>query len=64
MARKCDICGRGPKVIIKRSHSHIGVRTRQLLNLQKVTIKGEKMKVCTKCLKGLYKEKKVKSSSK
>ena len=60
MARKCDICGRGPKVIVKRTHAHKAIRTRQLLNLRTVKIKGKKMKVCMKCLKKLYKKGKIK----
>ena len=57
MSKKCDICGREPKIAIKRSHSHIAIRHWKYLNLQTKTINGKKMKVCPKCLKSLKKEK-------
>lgn len=51
MSRTCDICKRGPKKSIKRSHSNIATIRRQYLNLQKRKVDGKTIKVCTKCLK-------------
>ena len=55
MARKCDVCGRGPRKSQKRSHSSIKTIRRQYLNLQKKTIDGKKMNVCTKCIRTMKK---------
>ena len=55
MSRRCDLCGRGPKKIIRRSHSKRATIGRQYLNLQTKTIDGKKKKVCTKCIKTITK---------
>ncbi|MFA6296591.1 MAG: L28 family ribosomal protein [Patescibacteria group bacterium] len=57
MAKRCDICKRGPKKSVSRSHSNIANKRRQYLNLQKMDYKGEELKVCTKCMKTLYRTK-------
>ncbi|HOZ56050.1 MAG: 50S ribosomal protein L28 [Parcubacteria group bacterium ADurb.Bin316] len=57
MARRCDICGRGPQKDVSRSHSNIKTIQRQYINLQVKKIDGKKMKVCTKCIKTLSKTK-------
>lgn len=57
MARKCQICGRGPLVRAKRSHSNIATKRRLYPNLQKITHKGKKILACAKCIKSLYKTK-------
>lgn len=55
MARRCEICGRGPQVGNKVSHSHILTKRRWLPNIQSVranvggTVK--RVRVCTRCLK-------------
>ena len=58
MSRVCEICKRGPKKAVSRSHSNIATIRRQYLNLQKKTIDGKSIKVCTKCLKTQSKIKK------
>jgi large subunit ribosomal protein L28 len=55
MARKCELCGRGPKKDASRSHSNIKTIKRQYINLQTKRIDGRKMLVCTKCLKTMAK---------
>ncbi|NCO80089.1 50S ribosomal protein L28 [Candidatus Falkowbacteria bacterium CG10_big_fil_rev_8_21_14_0_10_38_22] len=57
MAKKCDICGRGSTKGASRSHSNIKTTRRLNINLQTKRIKGKKMKVCTKCIKTLAKNK-------
>lgn len=53
MSRTCDICQRGPKKAVNRSHSNIATLRRQYLNLQKRKVDGKTMSICTKCLKKL-----------
>lgn len=57
MAKKCDLCGRGPTRDASRSHSNIKTVKRQHINLQSKKIDGKKMKVCTKCIKTMVKMK-------
>ncbi|MFA6428865.1 MAG: 50S ribosomal protein L28 [Candidatus Buchananbacteria bacterium] len=58
MAKVCEKCGRGPQSSMSRSHSNIGTKRRQQINLQAKNIDGKKMRVCTNCLKTLNKKKK------
>ncbi|MFH1236200.1 MAG: 50S ribosomal protein L28 [Parcubacteria group bacterium] len=51
MARSCDICGRGSLRSASRSHSNIRTMRRRHVNLQRATIDGESIRVCTSCLK-------------
>jgi large subunit ribosomal protein L28 len=55
MAKRCDVCGKGPLVGMNVSHSHRRTKTRQLPNLQKVraVVNGSPKRVsaCTSCLK-------------
>ncbi len=55
MAKRCDICGKGPTTGNNVSHSHKKTRRRWLPNLQRVRVLHEGtvryMKVCTSCLK-------------
>ena len=55
MARRCDICGKGPMVGNKVSHAHNLTKRRWLPNLKKVKVKikgtPQKMKVCTECIR-------------
>ena len=55
MAKRCDICGKGPLVGHKISHAHNLTKRRWLPNLKKVraNINGHimKIKVCTRCIK-------------
>lgn len=56
MSRVCDVCGRGPKKAVSRSHSNIATKRRQYINLQTKNVAGTKAKVCTRCLKTLAKK--------
>ncbi|HXM18008.1 MAG TPA: 50S ribosomal protein L28 [Candidatus Tumulicola sp.] len=55
MAKRCDICGKGPAAGNNVSHSMRKTRRRWLPNLQSVRVKQagsvKTMKVCTTCLK-------------
>ena len=55
MAKKCEICGKGPLTGNHVSHANNKTKRRWLPNLQKVrvVINGEtkRIKICTKCLK-------------
>ena len=51
MSKVCDICGRGPHKTMTRSHSHIGTKKWQHINLQSKKIDGKTVKICTKCIK-------------
>ncbi|NQV16661.1 50S ribosomal protein L28 [bacterium] len=55
MAKRCDICGKGPAVGNNVSHSHKKSRRRWLPNLQRVRVLHEgqvtHLKICTSCIK-------------
>ncbi len=56
MARRCEICGKGPMSGHKISHAHNVSKRRFMPNIQRVKVvmpSGEvkRIKVCTKCLK-------------
>ncbi|WP_446008102.1 50S ribosomal protein L28 [Candidatus Electrothrix sp.] len=56
MARKCEICGKGPVTGNNVSHAHNKTKRRWLPNLQKVrTVTGGGQKarllVCTRCIR-------------
>jgi len=51
MARRCDICLRGPVKKTDRSHSNIASRRWVLPNVQKKTIAGKRVTICTRCIK-------------
>ncbi len=55
MAKRCDVCGKGPLVGMNVSHSHRRTKKRQLPNLQRVkaVVNGspKRLSVCTCCLK-------------
>ena len=55
MAKRCDICGKGPLSGNRVSHANNKSRMRQLPNLQTVhvMVEGRRMtrRVCTKCIK-------------
>ncbi len=56
MAKRCDICGKGPLVGCNVSHSHVKTKRRTYPNLQRVKAKIEGgvkiLRVCTRCIKG------------
>lgn len=55
MAKRCDICGKGPTVGNNVSHSHKKSRRRWLPNLQRVRVLVDgqvtHQKLCTSCIK-------------
>lgn len=55
MARRCDICGKGPLTGNRISHAHNKTKMRQLPNIQTVHVTQGKrnttLRVCTKCIK-------------
>jgi len=52
--RQCEICGKGPSVGHKVSHSNIKTKRRWLPNLQSANVvvagTSKKIKACTGCL--------------
>jgi ribosomal protein L28 len=59
MARICDRCGRGALRSVSRSHSNIATKRQQFLNLQMKRVDGQRMRICTNCLKTLAKKPKA-----
>lgn len=55
MAKRCEICGKGPMVGNHVSHAHNLTKRRWLPNLQRVraNVNGQvkRIKVCTQCIK-------------
>ncbi|HEY7725014.1 MAG TPA: 50S ribosomal protein L28 [Anaeromyxobacteraceae bacterium] len=55
MARRCDICGKGPLVGNNVSHANNKTKTRSLPNLRSVRARlggsVRHLRVCTRCLK-------------
>ncbi len=56
MSRRCDICGKKPQTIQSRSHSKIATKRKQYPNLQSKKIDGQRVRVCTQCLKTMAKK--------
>ena len=59
MARKCEICGKGPQFGNRVSHSNRKTRHKFNPNIQSVRIEingvSRKVKICTSCLRSLKK---------
>jgi len=55
MAKRCEVCGKGPMFGSRISHAHNVTNRRWNPNLQRVRVrvggKVKKMYVCTRCLK-------------
>jgi len=56
MARRCEVCGKGPMSGHKISHAHNISKRRFMPNIQRVKVvmpngQVKRIKVCTKCLK-------------
>ncbi len=56
MAKRCEICGKGPMVGNNVSHAHNLSKRRWLPNLQRVRVRLEngtvkRMTVCTECIR-------------
>ncbi len=56
MARQCNFCLRSSAKAVSRSHSNIGTLRRQRVNVQKKTIQGVSVAICTKCIKTVKKK--------
>ncbi len=56
MSRKCEVSGKGPLSGNRRSHSLRATRRRWNVNLQEVTINGEKKRVSARALRTLKKQ--------
>lgn len=55
MARKCDICGKGPQAGNNISHAHNVTRRRWNVNLQRIRVlvgrTVKRLRVCTSCIR-------------
>ena len=51
MAKICSQCGRTALSGQSRSHSNIATKRRQNVNLQSRKIDGDRVKICTRCLR-------------
>ncbi len=55
MARRCEVCNKGPQVGNKVSHANNKTKRRTLPNLQRVKAifqgRVQRVRVCTRCLK-------------
>lgn len=55
MARRCEVCNKGPQVGNKVSHANNKTKRRSFPNLQRVraVIDGsvQRIRICTRCLK-------------
>jgi large subunit ribosomal protein L28 len=55
MARRCDICGKGPQYGHRISHAHNVTKRRWNPNLQRVRIKTaggvRRRRICTRCIR-------------
>jgi large subunit ribosomal protein L28 len=56
MSKTCELCGRGPTVGNKKSHSNQKSKRWIGINLQSKKINGQKTKVCTACIKSVTKK--------
>ncbi|MDD7281183.1 50S ribosomal protein L28 [Floccifex sp.] len=56
MSRVCEVSGKGPLTGNKRSHSLRATRRKWNVNLQQVTINGEKKRVSARTLRTLKKK--------
>ncbi|MFA6422702.1 MAG: 50S ribosomal protein L28 [Candidatus Buchananbacteria bacterium] len=57
MSKSCEICGRGTNTSFHVSHSKVKAKRTQKINLQSKKMDGQKMKVCTSCIKTASKSK-------
>ena len=56
MSRVCEVSGKGPLTGNRRSHSLRATRLKWNVNLQQVTINGEKKRVSARTLRTLKKK--------
>ncbi len=55
MSKRCEICKKGSTKGATRSHSNVKTLKRQNRNLQTKNIGGNKVRICTRCLRTLAK---------
>ena len=55
MAKKCEVCGKGPMTGNNVSHSKRRTRRRFLPNLQIKKIGAKKVQLCTSCIRTMAK---------
>ena len=58
MSKICQICSKKAMSGNSRSHSNISSKRKMSVNLQTKKIDGQKMTVCTSCIKTINKKKK------
>ena len=51
MARICQLCVKGANRIKSRSKSNVATVKHQQVNLQKKTVLGMRLRICTGCIK-------------
>ncbi|MFQ5663001.1 MAG: 50S ribosomal protein L28 [Terriglobia bacterium] len=55
MAKRCEICGRGPSYGNQVSHAHNVTRRRWNINLRRIRVKvngvQKRVRVCTACIR-------------
>ncbi|MFA6198467.1 MAG: 50S ribosomal protein L28 [Patescibacteria group bacterium] len=51
MARVCDICHRGSRIYLSRSHSNRATKVRKQVNLQRRVVDGQTKNVCSSCVR-------------
>ncbi|MFA6184263.1 MAG: 50S ribosomal protein L28 [Parcubacteria group bacterium] len=56
MSRTCEICNRGTSTGHSRSHSNIATKRKFKVNIQQKKVEGQKIKVCTRCIRTMNKE--------
>lgn len=56
MSRTCEICNRGTTSGHSRSHSNIATKRKFKVNIQQKKVEGQKIKVCTRCIRTMNKE--------
>ncbi|PIP27088.1 MAG: 50S ribosomal protein L28 [Candidatus Moranbacteria bacterium CG23_combo_of_CG06-09_8_20_14_all_39_10] len=57
MSKVCEVCERSAGSGNQRSHSNVATLRRFGINLQTKKIDGERLRVCTRCIKTLSKTK-------
>ncbi|MBI4127999.1 MAG: 50S ribosomal protein L28 [Parcubacteria group bacterium] len=51
MSRICEHCGKGALKGHSRSHSNIATIVHRMPNLQRITIAGNRLRLCASCIK-------------
>ena len=56
MMKVCMRCEKGIQVANTRSHSNIASKRKQRPNLQRMTVQGKRLVLCTSCVKAVTRE--------